>query len=866
MPDVRAKPTGAEPFVDTTSASDAQGPGRISGVRPRAFTILPAVLTLALLVTAAVTFQLEGEVFYELVFPLAAAGFVIQAFLRRELRLPFFVALSFIGLAAAFGLRDFVRMTFAGCVLIGICHLRIRWSARVALLVVVGATLAYLRLETPAWLWGVAVWPVLGSMFMLRLISYMHELKHRREPMTSSQALAYFFMLPNLAFPLFPVVDNATFRRTYYEGDEAEIYGRGLQWIARGFVQLVLFRVVYMHLLSPSADVATPADLVRYLVANFFLYLRVSGQFHVAVGILHLFGFRLPETHRMYFLSASFSDFWRRINIYWKDFLLKVIYVPAHTALRRRMQARFSDSADRVAIVGATLLVFVVTWVLHAAQWFWIMGTWLFTLPDILFWGILAVLLTANALRESRNPGRPQSWRSWRELPAFALRILLTFTAISVLWALWSSESLWEFGWTMAALVGPKSNLGLLVPAVIAVVVALWILLPTPPTSRRLAGGGSRPQSGTRTMLVTATTAGVLALVGGATADAVLPARAVTFLASIRSPELNRADAEYVRLGYYEELTGGQGMRRVNVWGAEAAAEAVEHRWDEDKALRSRNDFLMTELQPSVTAPAGGALASFNSAGMRDREFAKSRTAGTYRVAVLGASYVWGSGVKDDETFDNRLEARLNAERPDPRVSQYEILNFAVPAYSPGQQLYQLEFKVLEYRPDAILFVTHPAHGNEAVTHLAKVISESVPIPESYHYLRDLAWRAGVQRGLPVHRGERLLKPHQNDILKWTFERAVALCRAAGVRPVWVLLGTPGYPAVEEENRTLVRLATEAGFEIIDFSHLYDGFDVRTLQISKWDIHPNARGHQLIADTLARMWPRIGPKATVRPR
>ena len=44
---------------------------------------------------------------------------------------------------------------------------------------------------------------------------------------------------------------------------------------------------------------------------------RVSGQFHVACGMLHLFGHALPETHRRYLLAESFTDYWRRINIYW---------------------------------------------------------------------------------------------------------------------------------------------------------------------------------------------------------------------------------------------------------------------------------------------------------------------------------------------------------------------------------------------------------------------------------------------------------------------------------------------------------------------------------------------------------------------
>ena len=67
--------------------------------------------------------------------------------------------------------------------------------------------------------------------------------------------------------------------------------------------------------------------------------------------MLHLFGFNLPETHHRYFLASSFTDFWRRINIYWKDFMMKVFYYPAYFRLRR--------FGDTVALVLATVFMFL---------------------------------------------------------------------------------------------------------------------------------------------------------------------------------------------------------------------------------------------------------------------------------------------------------------------------------------------------------------------------------------------------------------------------------------------------------------------------------------------------------------------------
>ena len=80
---------------------------------------------------------------------------------------------------------------------------------------------------------------------MFRLVLYMMASNGGPRSDGVLVALAYFFMLPNLVFPLFPVVDYQTFRRTYYDKDDGEIYKQGMLWIARGLVHLLLYRFVY---------------------------------------------------------------------------------------------------------------------------------------------------------------------------------------------------------------------------------------------------------------------------------------------------------------------------------------------------------------------------------------------------------------------------------------------------------------------------------------------------------------------------------------------------------------------------------------------------------------------------------------------
>ncbi|HXT29366.1 MAG TPA: hypothetical protein VN716_08810, partial [Vicinamibacterales bacterium] len=404
---------------------------------------------LCLLLIALRQFRIESAALLRLAM-LAFAGFAVHAFLPLRYRLPFFTLLSLGGILLVFGLAQGAWLIGLGLILIAICHLPIAFAARVVALIAVTALLAAQR---ASWLpapWSQAVWPILGSMFMFRLIAYLYDLKHEKPAFSPWRVGSYFFLLPNVCFPLFPVVDFKAFRRNYYDADAYTTYQTGVGWMARGVLHLILYRVVYYYLTVPVAEVKGGLGLAQFIVANFLLYLRVSGQFHFIIGMLCLFGFRLPETHHLYYLASSFTDFWRRINIYWKEFMQKVFYYPAFFRLKRW--------GATPALIVSTILVFVATWLLHAYQWFWLRGSFLLTLPDMSFWGVLAVLVVLNSLWEIRHGRERRLKKAPRTVGSLAwvgVRTAATFAVIAILWSVWTADSLSAWWGLMSAASGP---------------------------------------------------------------------------------------------------------------------------------------------------------------------------------------------------------------------------------------------------------------------------------------------------------------------------------------------------------------------------------------------------------------------------
>ena len=813
-------------------AAPAAAPGRI-GLVP--FLFVAAQLALVVLVVR--QFRIESTAFLRVAL-LTAAGFLVHAWLPLGWRMPFFALLSLGALGLVMGAADGAWLVGVGLALIGACHLPVRFGARVAIVAALGAALALGRAEWLPAPWSGAVWPILGSMFMFRLVVYLYDLRHEKAPFSPWRSLGYFFLLPNVCFPLFPVVDYKTFRRTYYESDAYRIYQRGVDWIARGIVHLLLYRLVYYYGTLAPSEVASSGQLAQFLVANFLLYLRVSGQFHLIVGILHLFGFHLPETHHRYFLASSFTDFWRRINIYWKDFMLKVFYYPAYFRLKAW--------GATPALVLSTLLVFAATWLLHAYQWFWLRGTFLLAWTDVAFWAVLAGLVVANSLREAKH-GRarrlkPARW-TWRDAGARGLRTAGTFAVICALWSLWTSETFgaWFSLWTRVARGDePGADaLGLAFVAAIATGAA-----------RRPEGAGRGwrwPFAIPASTAVTVATLAALGVLGVQGVHARFGPELATFVNSLRSGELSRVDQSLLQRGYYEDLV------RVDRFNSRLWEVYMKRPtdWLDVNSLgleRFTGDFRQRELVASFSAMTAFGPVSTNRWGMRDRDYAQLPPPGTYRMALLGASSVMGWGVGDEETFEAVLEERLNREGLGAGPSRWEILNLAVPGYEPPQLLAALP-KALGFEPDAVIYVAPPGQPANAARYLVAAVQKGLDIP--YAPLREMLARGGIEPGVDEASAEHRLAPLRAEILGWIYRAFAAECRAHGAEPIFVFLPQV-QPGSQADTPETLRLAAEAGFLVVDLADVYAGHAVDALRLAEWDDHPNALGHRLVADRLYR--------------
>jgi hypothetical protein len=792
---------------------------------------------------------------------LGVIGFVIHHLLPLKRRLPFFVILSVTSIIMVMGgtytrwwdytvafPRALAILAFGGA-LIGMGYLPIGFWKRVGLILTLAGVAALFRSGIFDSAALALIWPVLAAMFMFRLIVYLYDLSTSDPSPPLTRSLAYFFMIPNVSCTLFPVIDFKTFCRSYYNEAPLVIYQRGVYWMGRGLIQLLIYRFIDLHLSLNTTLVASGQDLIQFFLTNSFLYLKVSGLFHLIVGMLLLFGFNLPETNHRYFLASSFTDYWRRVNIYWRDFIMKIFYYPIFFKLKTR---------PTMALAVATLLSFLATWALHLYQTWWLKGEVTLTGPDALFWAILGLLVLGNALWEMKR-GRSRKLASRRYSPAEAARLALqtagTFACISLLWSLWNSPSvaswlaLWRYADGYTVLGGGIVLTVVMTAKIILEVWPAWQKTPAlAPAEKRISGELFR-----RDLVLVSVPLLAILLLAQANAQIPLSPYPVQLVREV----LSVGDSKGVdrNQGYYENLFN-QDKGNQQLW--ETFYRMPIQEYTGFSPTRPVPDFRFVEPIPLIQTQAYDTDFRTNRWSMRDRDYPQVKPEGTIRIALLGSSQTLGWGVRQEEIFANLLEDRLNQQVPDSHAKgRFEILNFAFNGYSPLSQVSLMKKRVRVFNPDLVLYVAHTIEFRWAGRDLAKAIHQRVPIPQAF--LRGILGDARVGLRTPQVLAQERLQPFETALIAWSYREIVEECRVLGAQPVFVFLPLPYQLPLKPDKAALAvalkTQASEAGFSVIDLTHIFDHQDPRSLLTRRPDemwTHCNAKAHRQIADWLYR--------------
>ncbi len=339
---------------------------------------------------------------------------------------------------------------------------------------------------------------------------------------------------------------------------------------------------------------------------------------------------------------------------------------------------------------------------------------------------------------------------------------------------------------------------------------------------------------------------------------------------STRSPEMNRNDRESSTAGYYQGLIGGgegpQGGRSelaLRLLGK--PTEWVRFHASNVTYPLPDGDFLQFELKTNVRKTLFGHPFTTNAHGMRDREYTKEKPPGVFRIAVLGSSMDMGWGIGTEETYVNLLEDWLNVHAAKRGLHRrFEVLNFAVAAYSPLQRLESYRRKARAFQPDMVVYSATMLDIRLMEIHLCDLFRGHSDL--GFDFVRSAITTAGLtDEDLRTDSEDRLV---YKDVVKqklrdqyWPLYDDVigelaAECRSEKIAIACVIIprvGKADAPAARAEPVARLKgIAAHHAVPLYDLSGTFDNQDPAQFEIAAWDDHPNAFGHHRLFLGLSR--------------
>lgn len=785
------------------------------------------------------SFGLEGGESAIEMLSILFGGFLVHSVLPKRFRQYFFIGLFFVTLFVLFSFVESLFVMILVFVSFGILHSFVPHSVKLVAFVIFGMTLLGRQMDIIAIPVPKQAITVFGGLFMFRIFIYLYDLKHMRSPVPWRSRLSYFLIPHNILFPLFPIVDFKLFQRAYYNGEDTKIYFRGIQMLIRGILHLVLYRFIYLYIVPSLNDVDSILVLFKYVVFSYTLILRLSGIFHMLVGLLCLFGYNLPDAFNNYFLANGFDDYWRRINVYWKDFILKVFYYPVYF--------KFKKLKPITAAVLTTVIIFIINWFLHSYQWIWITGKYTFSLTDVLFWSIFGALVIFSILLQGNREKKKYIHSPIKSLKT-ALTTLMTFSVSALLWSLWTSPTLndWflllsygkegsisEFG-TVAFILLGVLFIGSLFDYLYKDQGVTWL------SDRTVSYAGKFANFCVLFILVALSSQDVRAYLNGNFAVDLNP---------LISNELNEDGNAELFEGYYDEIL------KNNHFGASAhvRTDLRSQNWVKLKdtgILDPKSDPLMRKMLPNQSIIFKGSTFTTNDYGLRDKSYELSPQQGVTRFAVVGSSLEMGSGVSDHEVFEQVLEDKLNLGR---NSIKYEIINFALSGNSLLHHVYTLKRDVLDFEPDYLMLYDHDREW-ESMINFIKDLKRKKDRVTDFPELDSLLYQVDLPLPLSNWGVRKILEPFKEAIFSLAYSEIAETCLLNDVKVLWIHIpSVPTSSHMHRDNTTIdavKSMATKNNFKVIDLSAAFDAQRLEDIRIASDDNHPNNLGHEFLANHL----------------
>lgn len=762
-------------------------------------------------------------------------GFCVYSFVKIQYKHLVLLSIFCVIILSAYGLLNGILFLTIGLSIIATCLIKVKFSLKLFLISLLFMIFAIGRTEIFNYPRLTTLITYILPLFMFRAFILIYELKNGLKIKSLWQVIVYFFLLPNIFFLFFPIIDYKTYQNTYYNEPEKDIWQKGIRWMLRGLFHIFAYRIISAYWISTQEEVHDFFSLLNYLTANYVLIIRLSGIFHFIIGLLCMFGMNLPSTFNNYFLATSFVDLWRRINIYWRDFILKLFFYPIMFAYKKKIKKN---------LLATTMLsVFFITFILHSYQLFWVSGYFSLRAVDLVFWLTVGVLITINSViieQQAINGEKSEKKNSFLTYLLDTLKIIGMILFMSVMWGLWSSQSIKEWLYLMSYSKNINSTQILQVCLYLFLIVLIGIAIHYFINSKLIQKLITIKPS--KTFFLTAPT--IIIVIFTLKVKSEFPQYLNAIIETAANDSPNTFEKNNAEIGYYDRLIEGDEDVTIGI-GTKGFKKKLKKN-PYNVAYYISDELLNRRMKPNLNIKGLDHDFITNSYGIRDKEYKLTKDNKTFRFALLGGSYEMGSGVSNHQNFEYITEENLNKNIPDSSYNNIEIWNYAAGGYYLIEHLELLNTEVFKSNPDAVIYFAHSDERNKMIQDITNVLKRKTDL--KYPFLKKIVEISGIKPTMGNKQIKELLKPYIDCILQWAYIEIAKQCRAHHTKPIFVYLLTTEAIVDKEEFEMMNKFAKQSGYITLDLSDVYKSLPRKTIQISEINTHPNVKGSQLIAD------------------
>lgn len=296
---------------------------------------------------------------------------------------------------------------------------------------------------------------------------------------------------------------------------------------------------------------------------------------------------------------------------------------------------------------------------------------------------------------------------------------------------------------------------------------------------------------------------------------------------------------------------------------------------DSDPTYKLAHDVLPYSMKPNSEAISiHGNTIKINSHGLRDYEYSYEKAEGVFRILVLGDSIEFAYGVKMEDGYTKALERRLNALK-NKKYKAIEIINTGHPVFNTLDRYNYLRLYGLKYAPDMLIVSLNSSDFAVGVS--KRVIIDGIDSAPGSFLLNFPPWVKGLLRKShlyiatgwwirefryyfrkePAQLVKKEVPPQKLEATSSYLDDFISVGLAKQM-PIYFIFMPIRQEVMSKALKTrefygqIENLEKERKATVINMLEPLSQFSSRTNEVFAYKdpAHPNAKGHQIVAERL----------------